>query len=148
MNRLLVVSVAAVMLSASGALLAGADDKDTHVMHSKEMKNTAGVKDGEKMENAGSGSGGSAGEHSNQIDDGTAEPGDTHSVHSKQMKSDAGVKDGEKMSNASVGAASQKGQHSHGEKGKAADKDTHAVHSKAMKNDSGVKDGEKMESAP
>lgn len=119
------------VLSAVLALLAGpafGADEGTHRTHSKQMK-SAGVKDGEAMNNAAPASG-AAPE--------AVKPGpDSHCMHDKQMKNDAGVKDGDCMMNEHPAAAPDAA-------GKNDAGPTHRVHSKKMKNDAGVKDGEPM----
>jgi hypothetical protein len=131
MNRLIAVSLAAAMLGAAGAALAA--DEDTHAVHTKQMKNDDGVKDGEKMENRAETSAAPA-EQAKPVD-----KKHSHRLHSKKMKSDAGAKDGDAMADAVPAQPA-----SQAPAAAASGKDTHAVHTKQMKNDDGVKDGEKM----
>lgn len=138
MNKLMVVSLAFAMSSSCGMVLAAAEDTGTHTTHSKQMKQDAGVKEGEVMKDA-TGASSSPG----NSDKGHSMGADTHITHSKQMKQDGGVKEGEKMPD-SAGAAAATGK---GSSGKAMSEDSHTTHSKQMKSNTGVKEGEKMENA-
>jgi hypothetical protein len=128
-----------ILMSAAGVLLstcligsvAAADPVtgDTHMTHSKEMKNNQGVKEGETMQNSPSSA--SAKSKSKET------TGATHSTHTKQMKNDQGVKEGEPMADAKPDPVATEGK-------QVGDGATHSTHSKQMKNDQGVKEGEPM----
>lgn len=126
------MSAAGILLSAclvGNVFAADPTASDTHMTHSKEMKNNEGVKEGEPMKNS------AAPVDPKPTSKGAT--GSTHSSHSKQMKNDQGVKEGEPMADAKAPAAAAGSKPAtHGT--------THSTHSKQMKNDQGVKEGEPM----
>jgi hypothetical protein len=137
MNRftLRVALALALLFGGSGPIVAA---EDTHTTHSKQMKNDAGVTDGEQMKNADRAGTGSPPATGTRCRD----KGKSHTSHSKQMKNDAGVKEGEPMDNVDcIDSSTQESTE------KPVSNNTHTTHSKQMKNDQGAKDGERMENA-
>lgn len=124
----------ALIVGASAPVLAA---EEAHTTHSKQMKNDAGMKEGEEMKNTRATGTGSTTPLASKHCMGH---GKTHATHSKRMKSGAGVKEGDSMDDTDC---ANEMAHSHPEK--LATGNTHTTHSKQMKNDQGIKDGEPME---
>jgi hypothetical protein len=125
MNRftLRVALALALLFGGSGPIVAA---EDTHTTHSKQMKNDAGVTDGEQMKNADRA--------------GTGSPPATGTRCRDKGKSH--MKEGEPMDNVDcIDSSTQESTE------KPVSNNTHTTHSKQMKNDQGAKDGERMENA-
>src|SRR6185369_8288754 len=117
MRKLLISSMAALMLGAAGAVVA--QDSDTHTIHNKAMKE-AGHKDGEPMANKAP-----EAQPAEPATDAGKKAG-KHTHHTKAMR-ETGAQEGKPMSDASPADTAEP---------KAAEpadeKKSHRVHSKAM----------------